>query len=101
MKDKNRKYKLEDLYQGSASVTQEGKACARWDSMDDRATSAYIFPEGKKAADEKHNHCRNPTSEEGGDDVRPWCFIDINDWDGYEDDYDFCDVPSCDVIPGE
>uniref|UniRef100_A0A183IID0 Neurotrypsin n=1 Tax=Soboliphyme baturini TaxID=241478 RepID=A0A183IID0_9BILA len=66
-------------YTGSASTSESGATCVRWDSPPIlRLTRKY----GKTLTE---NFCRNPDSS-----ARPWCFVGINRRQP-------CDIPDCKV----
>ena len=58
-------------YEGSLSVTENGRTCQRWDSQSPHSYSNNkpdYFPDSSLAAAE--NFCRNPDNEALG----PWCY---------------------------
>ncbi|KAK7473756.1 hypothetical protein BaRGS_00034979, partial [Batillaria attramentaria] len=75
-------------YRGNLSVTNDGRACVRWDhdNIPFRRKEDFDWLSGEEHGKMAHNYCRNP----GGSQSRPWCYTDAETLD-----YGFCDVPLC------
>ncbi|XP_078663425.1 uncharacterized protein LOC144906732 [Branchiostoma floridae x Branchiostoma belcheri] len=75
-------------YRGTASVTETGKTCQRWDSQTPHEHS--MIPANFTSSGLEQNYCRNPDGDSG-----VWCYTTDPDtlWD-------YCDVPVCGEASG-
>ncbi|XP_035690797.1 uncharacterized protein LOC118425782, partial [Branchiostoma floridae] len=73
----------EASYRGTASVTETGRTCQRWDSQTPHEHT--WTPVNHPSAGLEQNYCRNPDGSQGA-----WCYTTDN-----STRWEYCDVPTC------
>ncbi|CAK8679229.1 unnamed protein product [Clavelina lepadiformis] len=71
-------------YRGTASVTESGYACQRWDRQSPH--SHGFDPSHITGAGLENNYCRNPDIKD-----KPWCYTT-----NPNKEWEYCSIPTCD-----
>ena len=75
-------------YRGNVSVTRGGRTCQSWESQWPNAHTYTVanYPDANLGG---HNHCRNPSPEDGS--TGPWCIVDVYSY-MQDEVWGYCDI---------